>query len=167
MPIENKYEVDDELEEIDDEFDLLAKEYGEEYAIEVLTNYSKRIFDKVIDYVVPFRNSFNTPNDKHSKVDIFVVSEFKKYINRLLKFADGGNTPIKELEILYKTLKYLEQSNFLGLYKDISENEYKSNQQPTDLDNYQLVSNIYTNIFLDIFNSEVRIYLNENKIPLE
>ncbi len=167
MPIENKYEVDDELEEIDDEFDLLAKEYSEEYAIEVLTNHSKRIFDKVNKYVIPFNNSFDNPNSlEHNKVDPMVVYYYLKFLRQLYRNADT-NMPIKELEIVIKTLENLSKSiSFESLFISLNNLGDNTYLQPM-ISSYQVASNIYTNMFLDIFNSSVKVYLNENKIPLE
>lgn len=165
LPIDNLY-LDNEYDEVDDEFTLLSEEYGEDYAEELLTNLSREIFEKVIDYIVPFKNALNNPNsDKHNKIDVLVLNEFKHYINRLLVIVDGGNTPIKELEIVSKTLDNLLQSiNFDSLHITL---ELEKNAQLTSLSPYQVACNIFSNVFVDLFNAQVRCYLQDNNISLD
>lgn len=150
MPINNPY--------LDNEYD--------EYIEEVLTRQSKAIFDKVNRYVIPFQKAFDNPNsDRHTKIDSFVVHYYLQLLKQLYENADMELTPIKELEVVIKTLENLMESiNFDELHINL---ELEKNAQLTSLSPYQVSVNIYTNLFVDIFNAQVRCYLEDNNIGLD
>ncbi len=130
----------------------IDEEYDEEL-LEELDDKCEKILETVRQYINPFNNVFSTKYIPYDNINISVAQCYLEYLYAVHNLMDS-DSPIKEIEVVIRVLELLIESvDFNRMKHQIQQDSAISST--TNFDSHQVMSNIYSQMFKDIFRYQV------------
>lgn len=150
---DNSYDIDYDIDELDDEL------------LEDLDNRCEEVFNKINQYVIPFSKAFKTnENEPYDIVSISIIKCYLEYL-RYVKHTMDTDSPIKEINTLIRVLELLLDSvNFEDMLYHLQQDFSKTT---TNTDSYQVMSNVCSQMYKDIFRYQVSYVDEHNNVNVQ